>query len=73
MLVPFIRDLPRPFKTPWVPLVPIAGIIVCLAMMVSLGIETWIRLIVWLLIGFAVYFGYSRRQRGPAAVVQAAA
>ncbi len=66
-------DLPRPFKTPWVPLVPIAGIIVCLAMMVSLGIETWIRLIVWLLIGFAVYFGYSRRQRGPAAVVQAAA
>jgi APA family basic amino acid/polyamine antiporter len=55
-------DLPRPFKTPWVPLIPIAGIVVCLAMMVSLGIETWIRLVVWLAIGFLIYFGYSRRR-----------
>ncbi len=64
-------DLARPFRTPWVPLVPIAGIVVCLAMMVSLGVETWIRLVVWLAIGFLIYFGYSRR-RGPAPLPQAA-
>ena len=55
-------ELPRPFRTPWVPLVPILGIIVCMAMMVSLDRATWIRLIVWLIIGYAVYFGYSRRR-----------
>jgi APA family basic amino acid/polyamine antiporter len=66
-------ELPRPFRTPWVPLIPIAGVIVCLSMMVSLDIGTWIRLVVWLVIGFIVYFGYSRRQRGgPTAVPQAA-
>jgi len=66
-------DLPRPFRTPWVPLIPIAGIVVCMAMMVSLDIGTWIRLVVWLAIGFVVYFGYSRRQRGgPTPVAQAA-
>jgi APA family basic amino acid/polyamine antiporter len=54
-------DLQRPFKTPWVPFVPIMGIITSLAMMVSLGSETWIRLIVWLIIGFVVYFGYARK------------
>jgi APA family basic amino acid/polyamine antiporter len=37
------------------------GIITSLAMMVSLGSETWIRLIVWLIIGFVVYFGYARK------------
>lgn len=52
--------LPRPYRTPLVPLVPILGILVCLSMMVALDIETWIRLVVWLVIGFAVYFGYSR-------------
>jgi APA family basic amino acid/polyamine antiporter len=54
-------DLPRPFKTPWVPFVPIMGILTSLAMMVSLGRDTWLRLIVWLFIGFVVYFGYARR------------
>ena len=53
-------DLPRPFRTPLVPLVPILGIVVCLAMMASLDYETWVRLFVWLAIGMAVYFGYSR-------------
>lgn len=53
-------DLPRPYRTPFVPWVPLAGIVVCMAMMVSLDVETWIRLIVWLAIGFVVYFGYSR-------------
>lgn len=51
-------DLPRAFKTPWVPVVPILGIITCLGMMFSLPLDTWIRLIVWLALGFVVYFGY---------------
>ena len=54
-------DLPRPFKTPLVPLVPIMGIAISLLLMVSLPPDTWIRLVVWLLIGFAIYFGYSRK------------
>lgn len=54
-------DIPRAFKTPFVPLVPILGILTCLLMMFSLPLDTWIRLIVWLLIGFAIYFGYGRK------------
>jgi APA family basic amino acid/polyamine antiporter len=53
-------DLPRPYRTPLVPLVPILGILVCFAMMYFLDALTWIRLGVWLLIGFVVYFTYSR-------------
>lgn len=52
--------LPRPFKTPAVPLVPLLGIAICLLMMVSLGIDNWIRLIVWLAIGIFVYVVYGR-------------
>jgi basic amino acid/polyamine antiporter, APA family len=54
-------DAPRGFRTPFVPLVPVLGILTCLLMMVSLPLDTWIRLIVWLLIGFAIYFGYGRK------------
>jgi len=53
-------DLPRPFKTPWVPLVPILGMVVSFGLMASLPLDTWIRLIVWLIIGMVIYFGYSR-------------
>ena len=53
-------DLDRPFKTPWVPFVPIAGVVCCLGLMATLPGDTWLRLIVWLIIGFAIYFGYSR-------------
>src|SRR5579862_183213 len=53
-------DLPRPFKTPWVPVVPILGMIVSFGLMASLPLDTWIRLIVWLIIGMVIYFGYSR-------------
>lgn len=56
-------DLPRAFKTPLVPYVPIAGIIVCLGLMAALGLETWIRLIAWLVIGLAIYFYYGRFHR----------
>jgi basic amino acid/polyamine antiporter, APA family len=53
-------DAPRPYKTPLVPIVPILGVLVCFAMMASLDIDTWIRLVVWLAIGLSIYFGYSR-------------
>ena len=52
-------DLPRPFKTPWVPFVPIMGMVVSFGLMASLPLGTWIRLLVWLVIGMAIYFGYS--------------
>ncbi|HTS64177.1 MAG TPA: amino acid permease [Candidatus Acidoferrales bacterium] len=52
-------DAPRPYRTPLVPLVPVLGVLVCLAMMVSLDYETWVRLVVWLVIGLTIYFGYS--------------
>lgn len=54
-------DIPRAFKTPWVPVVPVLGIITCLIMMFSLPLDTWIRLLVWLLLGFIVYFGYGKK------------
>ncbi len=53
-------DLPRPFKTPMVPFVPIMGILVAGLMMVSLPLSTWLRLIIWLAIGMFIYFGYGR-------------
>lgn len=55
--------IPRPFKTPWVPFVPIMGILVCLAMMFSLGYESWLRLLVWMGIGLIFYFYYGRYHR----------
>jgi basic amino acid/polyamine antiporter, APA family len=51
----------RGFKTPWVPVVPILGAIVCLAQMASLPSDTWIRLIGWMVIGFVIYFTYGRK------------
>jgi APA family basic amino acid/polyamine antiporter len=51
----------RPFRVPWVPWVPILGGLSCLAQMVSLPWSTWERLVVWLLLGWAIYFLYSRR------------
>jgi APA family basic amino acid/polyamine antiporter len=54
-------NLPRPYRTPFVPLVPILGVLVCFAMMASLDKMTWIRLVVWLALGLLIYFGYSRK------------
>jgi len=53
-------DAVRPFKTPLVPLVPILGAGVCGAMIFGLGLENWVRLIIWLVIGLVIYFAYSR-------------
>lgn len=49
----------RPFRTPLVPVVPILAAILCFAMIGGLGIENWLRLLVWLVIGCAIYFTYS--------------
>lgn len=53
-------QFPRPFKVPFFPLTPILGIAACTLMMVSLDIDSWIRLVVWLAIGLLIY--YTRRQ-----------
>ncbi len=50
---------PRPFKTPFVPMVPLLGVAVCFFMIYHLGWENWARLFVWLAVGFVIYFGYS--------------
>jgi APA family basic amino acid/polyamine antiporter len=50
----------RPFRTPWVPWVPAAGALICLAQMVGLPGETWVRLVIWLAIGLVIYFAYGR-------------
>ena len=52
--------LPRPFRTPLVPIVPILGILSCLALMFGLGLSNWLRLFIWMAIGLTVYFTYSR-------------
>ncbi len=48
----------RPFRTPFVPIVPLLGAAVCGAMIFGLGVENWTRLIVWLFLGCGIYFGY---------------
>src|SRR5450432_2984256 len=53
-------DQARPFRTPWVPVVPILGILFNGYMMYKLGWVNWARLIVWLVIGLVIYFAYSR-------------
>src|SRR6267154_2192702 len=51
----------RPFRAPFVPLVPILGILTCLLLMFSLPAENWYRLIIWLAVGLVIYFAYGRR------------
>jgi APA family basic amino acid/polyamine antiporter len=55
-------DIPRPFRTPLVPLVPLLGIFSCVYLMTFLSKDTWIRLIVWMAIGLVIYFTYGIRK-----------
>ncbi|MGB7136493.1 MAG: amino acid permease [Acidobacteriaceae bacterium] len=67
-------DVPRPFRTPWVPLVPILGMVISLSLMVSSDTPAKIGFFSWLIIGLVIYFSYSIRhskvQNAPAAVPQ---
>lgn len=54
-------QMPRPFRTPMVPLVPILGAVICLVQMAFLPLDTWLRLIVWMGVGVLIYFGYGRK------------
>jgi APA family basic amino acid/polyamine antiporter len=54
-------DLPRGFKVPLMPVVPILAVVACLWLMVNLSVETWLRFIGWMFIGVVIYFVYSKR------------
>ncbi len=54
--------LKRPFRTPWVPLIPILGALICFIQMAALPLDTWLRLIIWMGIGFIIYFTYGIRK-----------
>lgn len=76
--VPILRrkrpDIDRPFKVPWSPVLPILSAIASIYLALNLSIETWIRFLVWMAIGFLIYFAYgyrhSRAGREPEAVVK---
>jgi len=51
----------RPFRCPWVPLIPLLGIGTCLLLMISLPAANWWRLFAWLVLGLVIYFGYGRK------------
>lgn len=55
-------DHPRSFQVPWVPFLPMLSILCCMLLMLNLPLETWIRFFVWLTIGLAIYFLYSRKR-----------
>lgn len=58
-------ELHRPFRTPWVPFVPIMGVLTAVIQMVALPGGTWLRLAVWLVVGALIYFFYSRKHAKP--------
>jgi APA family basic amino acid/polyamine antiporter len=54
-------DLPRGFRAPWVPLLPIASVLACLWLMLNLTLVTWVRFAVWMVLGVVIYVVYGRR------------
>jgi APA family basic amino acid/polyamine antiporter len=54
-------ELPRAFRCPGVPVVPVLAVASCLFLMANLKLVTWVAFVIWLLIGMVIYFGYSRR------------
>ena len=67
-------DLPRGFRVPWVPVVPTIGALLCVYLMRELDVQTWLRFIVWLVVGLVLYFAYGRRhsrlQHGETVITQ---
>jgi basic amino acid/polyamine antiporter, APA family len=53
-------DLERGFRTPFVPLVPVLSVLACVWLMLNLSVETWLRFVVWMVLGVIVYFTYGR-------------
>jgi APA family basic amino acid/polyamine antiporter len=53
-------DMPRPFRTPMTPIVPLLGVAFCLYLMASLPALTWLRFVIWMAVGMVVYFTYSQ-------------
>jgi len=75
--VPILRrrrpDLKRPFKVPFSPVVPIVAAVICFYLMLNLSVETWIRFVVWMALGFLIYFLYgNKRSRMAVADAEAA-
>jgi APA family basic amino acid/polyamine antiporter len=54
-------DAERPFRSPWVPFVPVIGVLACLMLMFSLPWDNWVRLFGWMAIGLFIYFFYGRK------------
>ncbi|NYJ06238.1 amino acid permease [Petropleomorpha daqingensis] len=54
-------DLPRSFRVPWVPVLPIVSALACLWLMLNLPGETWLRFVIWMVLGLVLYFAYSHR------------
>jgi APA family basic amino acid/polyamine antiporter len=63
--VPVLRrtrpDLNRPFKVPFSPVVPILAAVICFYLMLNLSVETWLRFLIWMALGFLIYFFYGRK------------
>jgi APA family basic amino acid/polyamine antiporter len=51
----------RPFRVPFSPVFPIIGVLFCFWLMKDLPITTWVRFVIWLVVGLVIYFSYSRR------------
>jgi len=54
-------DLPRAFKVPGYPVVPVLSVLACLYLMLNLSVNTWVRFAIWMALGFAIYFIYGQR------------
>jgi APA family basic amino acid/polyamine antiporter len=54
-------ELPRSFRVPASPVLPLLAVLACAYLMLNLPVETWLRFMIWMLIGFVVYFLYGRR------------
>jgi APA family basic amino acid/polyamine antiporter len=53
-------DLDRPFKVPFMPVVPILGVLACVGLMATLPADTWLRLAIWMGLGLVIYFAYGK-------------